>query len=53
MGENELAIVKEISNNPKITIAELSQKIGISTTTIGNNIAKLKKKVFCREDWTR
>lgn len=44
LGENELAIVKEISNNPKITIAELSQKIEISITAIENNITKLKEK---------
>jgi hypothetical protein len=34
LGENELAIVIEISNDPKITIAELSQLVGISTTEL-------------------
>ena len=44
LGENELAIVKEISNDPNITIAELSQRVEISTTAIENNITKLKEK---------
>jgi len=43
-GENELAIAKEISKDPKITISELSQIVGISTTAIENNITKLKEK---------
>lgn len=44
LGENELAIVKEISKDLKTTISELSQVVGISTTAIENNITKLKEK---------
>lgn len=43
-GENELAIVNEISKDPRTTISQLNQIVGISTTAIGNNITKLKEK---------
>lgn len=43
-GENELAIVNEISKDPKTTISQLNQIVGISTTAIENNITKLKEK---------
>ena len=33
-----------MKQDSKISIVELSKKIGISTTTVENNIAKLKQK---------
>ncbi|WP_080941543.1 winged helix-turn-helix domain-containing protein [Methanosarcina barkeri] len=44
LGVNELAIVKEISKDPKTTISQLSQIVEINTTAIENNITKLKEK---------
>ncbi|AAM31358.1 hypothetical protein MSMAW_2928 [Methanosarcina mazei WWM610] len=44
MGENQLEIIEKIINDPQISIVELSQRIGISTTAIENNIAKFKEK---------
>jgi predicted HTH transcriptional regulator len=43
LGENQSKIIREIENNPQISIAELSRKIGLSTTTIENNISKLNE----------
>jgi len=42
LGENQLKIVNEINKDNSITISELSNKIGVSTTTIENHLAKLK-----------
>jgi len=51
-----LGIIREIINDPKISIVELSQRIGLGTTAIENNIAKFKKRYFeaCRpcKRWT-
>ena len=44
LGENEADILRKIVENNLITSVELSKKIGVSTTAIENNIAKLKKK---------
>ena len=44
LGENELQIVELIWKDSKISITDMSEKIGISTTAIENNIKKLKKK---------
>jgi ATP-dependent DNA helicase RecG len=46
LGENEWNILEHIHDQPTITIKELSQNIEISTTSIENNIAKLKTKGF-------
>ena len=43
LSKNRKSILKEIQNNPQITIPELSQLIGISTTAIENNIKYLKE----------
>ena len=40
---NQILILKYISKNEFITITELSDKIGIATKNIENNLAKLKK----------
>lgn len=42
--ESQKKILKLAKENPYISIAELSKKIGISTTAIDKNIAKLKEK---------
>jgi len=56
LGEKQLGIIREIINDPKISIVELSQRIGLGTTAIENNIAKFKKRYFeaCRpcKRWT-
>ena len=44
LGVNEKNILNAIQNNPTITIVEMAQKIGISTTSVENNIKKLKEK---------
>ena len=44
LGENEIYIIDMIGEDAHVTIEELSQEIGISTTAIENNIKKLKKK---------
>ncbi len=41
--ENQKKIVLYIWENPKISKRELSEKLGVSTTTIDKNIEKLKK----------
>lgn len=46
LGENELQIVELISKDSKISITDMADKIGISTTAIENNIKKLKKNGF-------
>jgi len=44
LGENFLKIMQLIQENKHVTTKQLSEKIGISTTAIDNNILKLKKK---------
>lgn len=44
LGEKRLKIVSLINDNPKITIPEMADKIGISITSVENNIRYLKKK---------
>ncbi|MDD3051802.1 MAG: winged helix-turn-helix domain-containing protein [Candidatus Cloacimonetes bacterium] len=44
MGEKQLGIIREIINDPQISIVELSQRIGLGTTAIENNLAKFKEK---------
>ncbi len=48
LGENEAEVIRIIVENNLITSVELSKRIGISTTAIENNIAKLKKKGILR-----
>lgn len=42
--ENQKKMVYLIANNPTITIKELAESIGISTTAIDKNLSKLKDK---------
>lgn len=50
LGVNEHKILSAIQENPNITIIQLAEKIGISTTSIENNLKKLKtKQVIKRE----
>jgi len=44
LGKSERLILEAVSVNPEITISELSERIGIGTTAIENNIKKLKEK---------
>lgn len=44
MNQNQKMICVEIFRNKNITIQELSNKLGISTTAIENNIRKLKER---------
>ena len=44
LGENQEAILGVMKKNKNITIAELSESTGLSTTAIEKNIAKLKEK---------
>ncbi|MBI5096940.1 MAG: winged helix-turn-helix transcriptional regulator [Nitrospirae bacterium] len=44
MGENEKKILENIAENKFVTIPELSNTLGISTTAVENNLAKLKSK---------
>lgn len=44
LGKSERLILEAVSDNPEITISELSERIGIGTTAIENNIKKLKEK---------
>ncbi len=41
---NERKILQCIGNPPKITIKELSEEIGVSTSTVDRKIEKLKEK---------
>ncbi len=43
LSENQVVILRAIHVNHKITHPQLSKSIGIGTTTINNNIRKLKK----------
>lgn len=42
--ESQIKIIELISNNPRISKREMSEKIGISTTAIDKHIKKLKKR---------
>ena len=44
LGENEVKILESVSNDPQITIEQLSETLQISTTAVENNIKKLKDK---------
>jgi len=44
LGENEAEILRILAENNNATSKQLSVIIGISTTAVENNIAKLKKK---------
>jgi len=44
LGWNESKILEAITSDPHITIVSLSEKIGIGTTAIENNLKKLKQK---------
>jgi ATP-dependent DNA helicase RecG len=44
LGKSEKLILEAVSDNPEITISELSERIGIGTSAIENNIKKLKEK---------
>jgi predicted HTH transcriptional regulator len=46
--ENQKKMVFLINNNSAITLKELAESIGISTTAIDKNIAKLKEKNIIR-----
>ena len=48
MGENRLQIVDLIVANTKISISELSEKLGISQTAIENNLRWLTSKNIIR-----
>lgn len=50
LGENEWNILERVYEKPTVTIKELSQLIGISTTAIENNISKLKLKGFLKRE---
>jgi len=43
LGKTEEKILKVISENKFVTIAELAKTLQVSNTTVENNIAKLKK----------
>ena len=46
--ENQKKMVYLIDQNPTITIKELAESIGISTTAIDKNLTKLKDKNIVR-----
>lgn len=48
LGETRWKIFQALSANPKTTIAEMAQDIGISTTAIEKNIQILKEKGYVR-----
>jgi predicted HTH transcriptional regulator len=50
LGENLQKIVAIMKNNPFVTIGELANELNISTTAIKNNINKLKKTQYYREN---
>ena len=43
LGENQNRILENITKNKFVTIPELLRMLGISTTAVENNLAKLKK----------
>jgi ATP-dependent DNA helicase RecG len=44
LSRNESKILEAITFDPRITIIDLSEKIGIGTTAVENNLKKLKQK---------
>src|SRR5258708_4529901 len=44
LGDNERKILEILQETPKISITEIAEKIGISTTAVENIITKLKKR---------
>jgi len=48
LGKNEEKIIQIISQNKYVTIAEIASTIKIATTTVENNLEKLKKKGLLR-----
>jgi len=48
LGENEEKILKIILRDKFVTISELSNSLGISTTAVEKNLSKLKKKGLLR-----
>ena len=44
LSKNECKILEAITDNSHITIKDLSEKIGIGTTAVENNLKKLKTK---------
>lgn len=48
LGENQKRMLEFIRVDKNITIPELAEKLGISSTAVENNIAKLKEKGVVR-----
>jgi ATP-dependent DNA helicase RecG len=48
LGDNQIKIVEVMKNDGNITIPGLSQKLGISTTAVENNLLKLKEMGYIR-----
>jgi len=48
LGESQQKIVRLIEKNSAITLKEMANQIGISTTAIDKNIVKLKEKRIIR-----
>lgn len=48
LGENRLKIISLMKENSKISISEMADKVGISTTSIEKNIGYLKKQGIVR-----
>jgi ATP-dependent DNA helicase RecG len=44
LGENQLKIIQHMQEDTKITIVQIAEKIGVSTTAIEKNIKKLQEK---------
>ena len=44
LGDTEKKILEQILADKNISISKLSEKVGISTTAIENNLTKLKEK---------
>jgi len=48
LGENRLKIISLMKKDSKISITEIADKVGISTTSIEKNIGYLKKQGIVR-----
>lgn len=48
LGQNEEKILQIVSKNKYVTIAEISSTLKIATTTVENNLEKLKNKGLLR-----
>ncbi len=44
VGENQKKIIELMGQDKLISIPQIAEKVGISTTAVENNIAKLKKQ---------